>query len=151
MKLKRFCCYYGTAKKPCTLTLVAVESAIVEHGIQHLREAHPRFAASLPDVRARVEREVEDEIVHDRPVGSGAVRFTCQDLDAPNHWRCKFVLLDETVSACVRGALAHFAVAHRHMLPDEAALRAAVRPVDAKPRTSWELSELPLCVRWAKP
>ena len=151
IEMKRFCCYYGTTRKPCTLTLVAIESAIVAHAVEHLREAHPRFAASCPDLEARVAREVEDEIVYDRPVGSGGARFTCQDLGAPNHWRCKFVLLGETFPACVRGAVAHFAVAHPHMVPDEAALRAAVRPAEAHAKSSWEFTETPLCVRWAKP
>ena len=146
LNLKLFRCYYGTLKKPCGIDIQAIETAILGHALEHVREAHPRFAKSIPDLEARLQEEIQDDVEY-RPMGSGPVLFACQDLCQPNLWRCKFVVHGATISTCVRAALEHFAAAHPRLAPDEGALRASVRSSRSQ-KVSWEWAETPLHERW---
>jgi hypothetical protein len=146
--LKRFRCYYGTAKKPCGMDLKAAESAIVQHAVEHLRAAHKRFAASCDDLEARVRDEIEDDVAH-KQVGQGPVCFACQDLAPAHFWRCEFVHLGATPGECARAGLEHFATAHPRLTPDEKAIRAAVRVATIQKAMPAPI-EKPLHVLWAK-
>jgi hypothetical protein len=148
LKLRRFRCYHGTIKKPCTVDLRAIDEAILGHALEHVREAHPRFARVTPDLEAQLRDEIEDDVLY-HPVGSGPVRFVCQDLCPPGLWRCEFMVYGATISACVKAALAHFAAAHPRLAPDEEALRGSVRSADAR-KGSWAWTETPLHERWRR-
>ena len=147
-KLKRFRCYHGTLKKPCGMEFKAVDWAILGHAVEHVREAHPRFARSVHDLEARLREEIEDDIQY-FPMGSGPVRFVCQDLCSPNWWRCEYVVYGATISACVKAALAHFAEAHPRLAPDEDTIRGSVRSASYR-KLAWEWAETPLHERWGR-
>jgi len=147
-KLKRFRCYHGTHKKPCLIEFQAVEWAILGHALEHVREAHPRFAKSTPDLEARLQDEIQDDVVY-YPVGSGPVQFACQDLCLWSVWRCEFVVRGATMSVCVKAALEHFAAAHPRLAPDEGVLLATVRSTGS-PKVVWEWPDMPLDERWRR-
>jgi hypothetical protein len=145
---KRFRCYHGTTRKPCTMDVTAIASAILGHAVEHVRLAHPRFAKSIPDLEARLREEIEEDVAY-RPTGSGPVLFACQDLCPPHLWRCELVVRGATVSTCLKAALEHFAAAHPRLAPDESALRASIRSARSR-KVSWEWTETPLHERWGK-
>ncbi len=76
LKLKLFRCYYGTIKKPCGIDIQAIETAILGHALEHVREAHPRFAKSIPDLEARLQEEIQDDVrIPPDGLRTGAVRL----------------------------------------------------------------------------